>query len=107
MTKRDLFAELTEGFDALRAEREGKLTLRHIQPGASPPAPMTPKEIVSLRDRLGLSRAVFARLLHTNPRTLENWEQGRANPNAQAVTLLRLVAAYPDTLPRLEAIAVN
>ena len=107
MTRRDLFAELTEGFDALRAEREGKLTLRHIQPGASLPAPMTPREIVSLRDSLGLSRPVFARLLHTNPRTLENWEQGRANPNAQAVTLLRLVAAYPDTLPSLEAIAAN
>ena len=28
MTKRDLFAELAEGFDALESEREGKLTLR-------------------------------------------------------------------------------
>ena len=26
--KRDIFAELTEGFDALKSEREGKLTLR-------------------------------------------------------------------------------
>ncbi len=26
--KRDIFAELKEGFDALNSEREGKLTLR-------------------------------------------------------------------------------
>ena len=26
--RRDIFAELTEGFDALKSEREGKLTLR-------------------------------------------------------------------------------
>lgn len=107
MTRRDLFAELSEGFDALCAERKGKLTLRHVNLDLSPAPPMTPSEIMGLRTRLGLSRAVFARLLRTNPRTLENWEQGRASPNAQAVTLIRLVAAYPDTLPRLEAIAAN
>ena len=26
--KRNVFSELTEGFDALKAEREGKITLR-------------------------------------------------------------------------------
>ena len=31
MKKRDVFAELVEGFDALKAEREGKLTLRQIK----------------------------------------------------------------------------
>lgn len=40
---------------------------------------------------------MFARYLCTNPRTLENWEQGRARPNAQAALLIRLVERYPDT----------
>jgi hypothetical protein len=31
MRKRDVFAELVEGFDSLKAEREGKLTLRPIE----------------------------------------------------------------------------
>jgi len=66
--KRNLFSELTEGFDALKAPREGKRTLR------------------------------------TNERTLENWEQGRARPNAQAAQLIRLVAHYPDTVKRLAAV---
>lgn len=77
MKKRNLFAEIAEGFDALA------------------------EELVSLRARLKLSRPVFAHYLRTNPRTLENWEQGRAKPNAQAALLIRLVERYPDTVERL------
>jgi len=57
-----------------------------------------------LRERLHLSRAVFAHYLRTNPRTLENWEQGRARPNAQAALLIRMVERYPDTVERLARI---
>jgi putative transcriptional regulator len=51
-----------------------------------------------------MSRPVFAGYLRTNPRTLENWEQGRAKPNAQASLLIRLVAKFPDTVERLAAV---
>jgi len=37
----------------------------------------------------------FAVDLRTNVRPLENWEQGRANPNAQAALLIDLVKRYP------------
>ena len=37
-----------------------------------------------MRRRLNLSRGFFAAYLRINVRTLENWEQGRARPNAQA-----------------------
>ena len=73
MNKRNLFDELTEGFNALKAQRE----------------------------RLNVSRAVLAARLRTNLRTLENWEQGRAKPNAQAALLIRLAARYPETMERL------
>jgi len=102
--KRNVFAELTEGFDALKAERQGKVTLRtHKIEKKSAPV-VTAKELVRVREKLNLSRAVFAHYLRTNPRTLENWEQGRAKPNAQAVLLIRLVARYPDTVKRLAAV---
>lgn len=68
MNKRNLFAEIAEGFDALANARNAKQTLR------------------------------------TNLRTLENWEQGRAKPNAQAALLIRLVEKYPDTVECLAAI---
>lgn len=102
--KRNVFSELTEGFDALKAERGGKVTLRTHAIKRKPAAAVTVKELVSIRQRLKLSRAVFARCLRANERTLENWEQGRAKPNAQAVLLIRLVARYPDTVKRLAAV---
>jgi putative transcriptional regulator len=104
MKKRNLFAELTEGFDALKQEREGKITLRK-HPIAVKPAPeVTAADLVALRERMNLSRAVFARHLRTNERTLENWEQGRSKPNAQAALLIKLVERSPETLLNLAAI---
>jgi putative transcriptional regulator len=57
------------------------------------------------REKLRCSRAVFARRLHVNERTLEKWEQGRAKPNPQAAALVLLVRKFPDTLDRLQKIA--
>ncbi len=104
MKKRNLFAELSEGFDALAQEREGKLTLRSIEAEAQPAPTLTAQDVLRVREQLQLSRTVFAHYLRTNPRTLENWEQGRAKPNAQAALLIRLVAQYPDTVQRLQAV---
>jgi len=99
--KRNLFDELSEGFDALAEQRQGKRTLRTHDVEMKPAPELAAAELVALRERLHLSRAVFARYLRTNPRTLDNWEQGRAKPNAQAALLIRLVSSYPDTLERL------
>ncbi len=104
MKKRNLFAELTEGFDALAQEREGKLTLRSFEAEAQPAPTLTAQDVLQVREQLHLSRTVFARYLRTNPRTLENWEQGRAKPNAQAALLILLVAQYPDTVQRLQSV---
>ena len=104
MTKRDIFSELTEGFDALKSEREGKLTLRHVKAQAKPVPTLAPLEVIAVRERLHLSRPVFASYLRINPRTLENWEQGRAKPNAQAALLIRMVAQFPDMVQRLASV---
>jgi putative transcriptional regulator len=69
------------------------------------PAPnITPQELIRVRKSLKISRALFAVYLRTNVRTLENWEQGRAKPNAQAALLINLVKYYPDTVQRLATI---
>lgn len=104
MKKRNLFAELAEGIDALSNARAGKQTLRTHEVKINPPPEVTAGELLALRERLHLSRPVFARYLRTNPRTLENWEQGRAKPNAQAALLIRLVEKFPDTVERLAAV---
>jgi putative transcriptional regulator len=103
-TRRDLFDELSEGVAALAETRQGKRTLRTHAMDYKPAPKVTPKELIRLRERLKLSRALFAVYLRTNVRTLENWEQGRAKPNAQAALLINLVKQYPDTIDRLATI---
>lgn len=102
--KRDLFTELTEGMNALADARQGKRTLRTHALEYKPAPTVTPKELIRVRKSLKLSRALFAVYLRTNVRTLENWEQGRAKPNAQAALLINLVKHYPDTVQRLASI---
>ena len=104
MKKRNLMDELTEGFDALTAQRTGKRTLRTHAVTPKPAPQITARELAKLRAKLNLSRGLFAGYLRTNVRTLENWEQGRAKPNAQAALLIRLVQRFPDTVSRLAEI---
>lgn len=58
-------------------------------------------ELMAARAQSGLSQAEFAKALGVSKRTLENWEQGRAEPTGAARQLLRLAARFPDTLDRL------
>jgi putative transcriptional regulator len=102
--ERNLFAELSEGMEALADARHGKRTLRTHAIDYKPAPTVTPKELIRVRKKLKLSRALFAVYLRTNVRTLENWEQGRAKPNAQAALLINLVKRYPDTVQRLASI---
>lgn len=102
--RRNLPLELTEGFDALAGERVGKRTLKAHTVTTKPVDSPSADELVALRETLRLSRAAFAGYLRTNVRTLENWEQGRAKPNAQAAVLIRMVQRFPDTVKRLAVI---
>jgi putative transcriptional regulator len=102
--KRDIFAELMDGLEALADERQGKITLRTHKVQLPELMPITAKEVVAICQQLNLSRSVFAAYLRTNTRTLENWEQGRATPNAQATTLIRLVERFPQTIEHLAAL---
>ena len=103
-TKRNLFAELMEGVDAMKARREGKVTLRTHKVKVpeikeSPDAEF----FVRARERFNVSRAVWANMLHVSPRTVEKWEQG-GQVSPLAATFVELVTRYPDTIERLESL---
>jgi len=105
MRKRNIFGELMEGVAAMKDSREGKITLRSYKVDPAPLPKVNSKLIRDTRKKLRCSRAVFARKLRINIRTLEKWEQGRAKPNPQAAALVLLVRKFPDTLERLEQVA--
>ena len=95
MTKRKIFGELMEGVAAMKGHRKGKLTLRNYKVETAPLPKVDSKLIRDTRRKLHCSRAVFARKLRINERTLEKWEQGRAKPNPQAAALVLLVRKIP------------
>ena len=100
-SKRKLFDELMDGVESMQHEREGKITLRTHEIDDLPPLEINAELIRETREQLHVSRAVFARRLRVSIRTLENWEQGRARPNAQAAALIMMVRQFPDTLDKL------
>ena len=107
MAKRNIFDELMEGVAAMKHHRRGKITLRSYKVVPAPLPKVDSKLIKDTRKKLHCSRAVFARKLRINERTLEKWEQGRAKPNPQAAALVLLVRKYPDTLERLDRVAAS
>ena len=87
MKKRNLFAELTEGLDALAAEREGKITLRKIKADA---LEVSPAEIKAVREASHASQAVMARSLRINVRTYQNMRHMTTNTVPRRATNISL-----------------
>ncbi|MBA3980686.1 MAG: transcriptional regulator [Alcanivorax sp.] len=102
--KRNLFDDLVEGFEALAAEREGKLTLKThvVEPE---PIRIDADELVAIRKQLNMSQGVFARVFHVKPRTYQNWERGQGAPSQQAAILFKLVKARPEMIKDIEALS--
>jgi len=55
-----------------------------------------PVDIKKVRARLRVSQREFALLMGVSARTLQNWEQGRREPEGPAKTLLRVVVRDPE-----------
>ena len=114
--KRDIGAELLQSVRDMKAGRWGRKTTIETMPGGTvrrrvklPNGTVAKDEVltgarwalVSARSHSGLSQADFAEALGVSKRTIENWEQGKAEPTGPAKVLLNLVAKYPDTVQRL------
>jgi len=62
--------------------------------------PIKPEQIKFVRQKTGLSQSVFAARLNLNVATIRNWEQGRTQPDAAAITLLTLIEREPQVVMR-------
>jgi putative transcriptional regulator len=104
--KRNIFDELMQGIEEINQHLAGKITLKTYTVESNTMPEVTPEIIRDTREKLNLSRPVFAHELHVSPRTLEKWEQGRTKPNDQAATLIMMVRKFPDTLQRMKQLSV-
>ena len=86
--KDDLFHEL------VKSVKEGGAILRGEKKASRESGLDTP-DVASIRQEYALSQAKFAALLGISVRTLQNWEQGRREPQGPAKVLLRVAARHP------------
>jgi putative transcriptional regulator len=54
----------------------------------------------AVRHKTGLSQAAFAARFGINRRTLQDWEQGRYQPDAMARALLTIIGREPEAVRR-------
>jgi putative transcriptional regulator len=107
MAKRNMFDELKQGLQEMKAHREGKITLKTIEVDIPPPIKMSKTKIQKIRKGTNFSQPIFARVLGVNVSTYQNWEQGRSEPNAQAKLLLEMVDKSPAFLQELTTITTG
>lgn len=88
---RDIGREILQGVRDIKAGRVGRRYTTESYP------------IVRAREKSGLSQAKFAELLGVSVRTLQDWEQGRREPNAAAKTLIKVAELHPSVLRKIAA----
>lgn len=94
MTDRNLGAEILDGINEIKQFKKGKAALRTYE--LSEPSP---PEVIRLK--LNMSQSAFAGLLGVSVRTLQDWEQGRRDPQGPAIALLRIAEQHPEVFNQL------
>ena len=88
---RDLGQEILQGIQDIKAGHVGRRYTAESYP------------IIRAREKSGLSQEKFAALLGVSVRTLQDWEQGRREPNAAAKTLIKVAELHPNVLRKIAA----
>ena len=59
-----------------------------------------PGDIKTAREKVGLSREIFARTFGLSPATLRKWENGEREPTGAARVLLTIISREPEAALR-------
>jgi putative transcriptional regulator len=94
MNNRDIGLEILDGINEIRNFKQGKVSLKTTELSE-------PSQPQVIRSKLHLSQSAFAGLLGVSIRTLQDWEQGRRNPQGPAIALLRIAEQHPEVFADL------
>ena len=94
MSKRDIGAEILNGIREIQQYKKGKVPLK-----ATELEEPSPPQVI--RSKLKMSQSEFAGLLGVSMRTLQDWEQGRREPQGPADALLRIAEQHPEVFAQL------
>jgi len=90
MEKRDIGQEILDSIKTMKGGQYGRMFVI-----------VKPQQITKARKELQLSQSQFSSLLGVSVRTLQEWEQGRRQPNKSAQSLLTIAAKRPDIMREL------
>ena len=87
-------------FEKLKASvrQAGKIRRGEMKP--SRVIKFNPADIKQIRHKLAKSQAEFAMMIGVSVSTLQNWEQGRRQPEGPARALLKIAAENPDAVDK-------
>jgi len=86
--KNEFFDELVESI-----KEAGKIYRGEIKPSRE--FIFEPEDVRSIREKLHKSQSEFARMIGVSVSTLQNWEQGRRQPQGPARALLVVASKSP------------
>ncbi|HRP07039.1 MAG TPA: NadS family protein [Gemmatimonadales bacterium] len=95
--RQELFDELIESVKQMGEIRSGRRKPARVIRADQLLGSDVP-DVAALRRHFRLSQVKFATLLGISVDTLQNWEQGRRQPEGPARVLLRVAAAHPEVL---------
>ena len=90
----DRFEDLLASVDEMKSHMQGDDNEMRVSFVDEPNPP-------AIRDQMGLSQKDFAYVLGVSVKTLQNWEQGRREPNGAAMKLLQIADRRPEILLEL------
>ena len=89
MNNRSIGQEILDGIREMKSFKKGEIKLKTHTLSE----PSQPKVI---REKLKLSQSTFVSLMGVSPRTIQDWEQGRRQPQGPAKSLLRIAEQHPE-----------
>jgi putative transcriptional regulator len=89
--KKSAFEELVTSVRQAGDIRRGRLKPGRVTEIATP-------DVKAIRRRLRKSQSEFAAMIGVSLGTLQNWEQGRRQPDGPARALLKVAAENPDAV---------
>lgn len=86
-----LFEDLKEGLNQAIAFEKGKASAKVKKLIILPVKKYSNVEIRSIRNKAGMTQAIFANYLGVSKKTVEAWETGRTHPTGPAYRLIEIL----------------
>jgi len=100
MNNRSIGQEILDSIREIKSFHKGEIKLKtHTLTEPSPPK--------VIREKLKLSQSAFVGFMGVSPRTIQDWEQGRRQPQDPAKSLLRIAEQHPEIFIELSQALPN